>query len=123
MGKSQRQREGDRVEILVPLRLTPSVLWRVKKKLVFFSIFRGTQTRERQICHEKVFLLRFLTTWHISTVIKRPLVHRIFTHRFDCFVLRESARQKFPQICPNPRTKERPGPGCELGAALGPTAG
>ena len=61
MGKSQRQREGDRVEILVPLRLTPSVLWRVKKKLVFFSIIRGTQTRERQITHEKEYLLRFLT--------------------------------------------------------------
>lgn len=62
MGKSQRQREGDCVEILVPLRLTPSVLWRVKKKLVFFSIFRSTQTRERQITHEKEYLLRFLTT-------------------------------------------------------------
>ena len=123
MEKSQRQREGDCVEILVPLRLIHSVLWRIKKKVVFFSIFRGTQTRERQITHEKVFLLRFLTTWHISTVIKRPLVHRIFTHRFDCFFLRESAHQKSLKICSNQRRKERPGPGCELGAALGPTAG
>ena len=62
MGKSQRQREGDCVEILVPLRLTPSVLWRVEKKVVFFLIFRGTRMQERQITHEKVFLLRFLTT-------------------------------------------------------------
>ena len=62
MGKSQRQQERSCVEILVPLRLTPSVLWRVEKKVVFFSIFRGTQTRERQIIHEKVFLLQFLTT-------------------------------------------------------------